>query len=113
MAKSEDELLRSVTKWRSKPKRSSAKLGIETGLYMEKREDIAVKNAKIVDVWESLLPENLLGQCKISEIKSGVLGIKVQPGVYMHEFRTVKMDFLNRLLGLCPGCGIKQITLSV
>ena len=113
MAKDEDSLLRSVTRWRVKPKRSIAKIGHEANLLMINRGNALSKNAEVVNIWESLLPDTLLGHCQINKIKGGVLNIKVKPGVHMYEFKMMKAEFLDRLLEECPKCGIRQITLSV
>ena len=82
----EDEQLRSMTNWRTKPKPDrTVKLGEVIGELMEKR--ISPRHTmfgRIAEFWNQLLPTVLSSHCEIIDISGGCLKVLVDSQSYMY-----------------------------
>lgn len=69
------------------------------------------KNARVVDAWRQLLPEQLSDNSRIAGISGGVLRVEVETGPYMHELRLISAELIEQLERMCGSGTIKRIVL--
>ena len=107
----EDKLLRGACSWQWKHRETTQRLGANVETYINSRGRDLKKNARVVDAWRQLLPEQLSDNCKISGISGGVLRVEVEPGPYMHELRLISAELVEQLERMCGSATIKRIVL--
>ena len=93
----EDELLAGAVSWQWRKKETTSSLGESGRNYLGRNLRRLEKNAKIVDAWQSLLPEEMNEHCRIGKIEYGVIELEVAPGPYMHEMRLMMGELLEHL----------------
>ena len=111
--KDEDKLLRSVTLWRKHHAKEMDRLGEKSQAFLQKNNKRFEKNSQIIYALAGLLPDNLLGHCKVFDIAGKTLRLQVDPGPYMFELRLASSELIEHLRKKSPRCGINRISLLV
>ena len=106
-----DRFLRNITSGRRQILSGTCRLGEGAREYVAKSAAQLRKSAAVVDNWQQVVPSNLYEHCELRSVAGGVLGVEVEPGVYMHEFRVIEAELVGRLAVFCPQAAIKQIKL--
>lgn len=65
--------------------------------------------ARVVEVWQRLLPAALAEHAKVLELGGNELRVGVDSPSYMYEMRLCRARLLAELARLCPGAGVKRI----
>ena len=112
MSRDEDDYLRSACRWQWRPKRKDSRLGDEIFSYMKRRDRSFEKNAAIVDIWESVVPETLKPYCRLDKRVGNALYVQAMAGPYMHQMQMMTDQLLDRIHDLAPRSGIKKIRIS-
>lgn len=111
----QDEQFRSAVKNRKdRYMNGSARLGDVAKELMENR--ISRQQAKfgsIPEIWNQLLPEELLRHCKIDDISGGRLKVLVDLPTYKYELQLCSSELLSELQQQCPRAHIKKIKFAV
>jgi hypothetical protein len=83
------------------------KLGGVLEKYFEKKDRSIRQGSRLVELWEEILPEELYRASSIESLRSGVLYVRVMPGAFMHEFKLIKQELIERLGDLAGVFDIK------
>ena len=107
----EDELLAGAVSWQRRRKETTSSLGDSGRKFLGYNLRRLQGNAKIVDAWQELLPEEMGEHCNITKIKGGVIEVEVDSGSYMHEMRLMSGELVEHLRDICGRGKIKKIKL--
>lgn len=89
---------------------ATARLGDEVKRLME--QQILPRRSRfneVAEVWEQLLPVELIEHCSLVAIEDGVLKIQVDLPAYHHELRLCGPEFVRELQKQCPRARIKRM----
>ena len=64
-------------------------------------------------LWRQLLPSDIIHHCKIDNISGGILKVKVDSPLYIHELRLCGAELLAELQRRCPRARIKKIKFTL
>jgi len=67
------------------------------------------KFGPVAQMWEELLPEQLRGHCRISDVTGGQLQVVVDSPAYLYEMRLCCKELLEQLNAQCPRAPITAI----
>lgn len=70
------------------------------------------KNSNVIGVLGQIVGEEIMQHCSCESIKSGILKIKVKPGPYMFQMRSMSGEILRRLRAEYPSANIREIKLT-
>ena len=105
----EDKQLKGALGWQYRPKQKSTKLGDEVFSYLKKHNRMLMKNATIVDIWETVVPPTLKPFCRLDKRVGNTLYLQAAPGQYMHQAQMLSTELLERIKQLAPRCGVQKI----
>lgn len=105
----QEKLLHSATQWQKKPYSRCRRLGEEAASFLQRNQKEYNKNADLVDVWETLIPQGLKPYCRLDRRTGNVLTIQAAPGPYMHQIQLMQNELLNELHRQCPRVGIQKL----
>jgi len=69
--------------------------------------------APVAELWDQLLPEDLLRHCRLADISDGQLKVLVDSPPYMHELRLCSSELLGELQRRCPQARLKTIRFAI
>ncbi|MHC4363559.1 MAG: DciA family protein [Planctomycetota bacterium] len=69
--------------------------------------------ASVAELWDQLLPEELLRHCRLADVSGGQLKVLVDSPPYMHELRMCSSELLGELQRRCPQARLKQIRFAI
>ena len=107
----EDELLAGAVSWQRRRRETTSSIADSGHKYLGFNLRRLKQSAKIVDAWQELLPEDMLGHCNIKKIVSGVIEVEVDSGAYLHEMRLMSNELVEHLREICGRGKIKKIKL--
>jgi hypothetical protein len=105
----EEKQLKSALDWQYKPRHTESLLGNEISSYLKKRHRTFVKNASIIDTWETFIPFAMRPFCQLEKCVGNTLYLQVQPGPYMHQAQMLSDELLEKINQRAPRCGIRKI----
>jgi hypothetical protein len=92
------------------PNNNAVQLGQAVADYLQSNvEPKQSVSARLIKVWDALLPTELAQHCRLDSLKGSVLTVSVDAPVYMHELRLCSGEILSQLRDLCPAARIKKI----
>ncbi len=107
--KKQDNLLLSATQWQKKPLLHCRRAGDEAAVFLRRHEYDYIRNASLVDVWESIIPPGLKPWCRLDRRVGNLLTIQAMPGPYMHQLIMMQNELLEELHHRCPGAGVQKL----
>jgi len=69
--------------------------------------------ASVAELWDQLLPEELLRHCRLADISGGQLKVLVDSPSYMHEFHLCGSQLLAELQRRCPAARLTRIRFAI
>jgi len=104
------QLDRIVRRRREAEASRAVRLGDAVGQLMERRI-LAVhsKFGPVSELWNQLLPGELVRHCKLAGVSGGQLKVCVDSPVYLYELRLCGPELLRELQRHCPAARIKEI----
>lgn len=68
-------------------------------------------NSNVVAMFGQIAGDEMMANCQPQSLRNGVLKIKVRPGPYMFQMRSMSSQFLKQLQSAYPSANIKEIKL--
>lgn len=111
MFNDEDRQLHKTAKWRTRARQDSAtKLGDILSELVDER--IAPQQARfgpVAELWDELLPAELVRHCEIADISGGRLTVRADSPAHANELRWCSSELLEQIQRQCPRIRIKAI----
>ena len=107
----EDEQLRTLAAGRTKT-RSDSTVKLADAIQRVMENKIAPRQERynqVARAWKQILPPALLKHCRISNIHSGVVRVRVDSPAYIHELKLSSPELLKQLRQSCPRAKITKI----
>jgi hypothetical protein len=111
----EDEQLRTLTRWKTPKGREAARLGEAVVEYFKNEvEPKQQHNDSIEAIWRQVVPEIFAGHCRCGGIKAGQVLITADSPVYSYQLNTRKAELLDMMKELAPArLKVKDLKITV
>lgn len=101
-----------LSKAKTRPAAETARIGESLVQFYKSTVQRTQKFAGIAEVWETLLPPELLAHTCLESFRAGTLTVLVDSSSHLYRLKQLLLqDLQKRMLELCRGRGLKKITL--
>jgi hypothetical protein len=73
----------------------------------------AERFSSVAEAWKQLLPVNLAGHCRLTQVTAGQVKVVVDSAPYMYELQLCRSELLRELQRQCPGARLRKIELAI
>jgi hypothetical protein len=108
----EDQLLISATAWQRKPVKSPQAIGSEVTYFLRQYTKTADKAAPVIAAFNDILGP-LTRYYKPDRIERGILYVLSPAGPYLHQFKMMECDILDKINAACPRAKIRAVQCKV
>lgn len=108
----EDQLLISATAWQRKPIKSPQAIGSEVAYFLRQHTKAAEKTSPVIAAFNEILGP-LTRYYKPDRIERSVLYVLSPAGPYLHQFKMMERDILDKINAACPRARIRAVQCKV
>jgi hypothetical protein len=107
----EEQLLRKTAEKRCslKPDKTVRLGDVALRFFTEQVSPKQEKFSAVTEIWNQLLPEELLQHCEIADISAGKLKVRIDSPAYKYELQLCKSELLSELQNQCPKARLTEI----